>query len=269
MAECAHFIEGPVCCSEEMLQKMWQFLKDRTGNSIQSPDKIVRALAKHLNVNSELDILNHPEFKARVSGTEQEKYRRFLPEGPKFSTGLVNSLNIDQTLNQLGIKYHPRHKKRMRFYPMKYQMIDFKEQHTELSRVSLHKLHKSGYNCMGVILNTDVSSGPGIHWFCLFWDATQTPWKIEYFNSSGNRPMFQVHDWIVSSIAICRKQGYECEMKVCTPYQIQWDDHSCGVYCLAYIYCRLMGKSWKWFLTTKGNDDEMIKFRRKLFRQDT
>jgi hypothetical protein len=267
MAECAHFVEGPVCCSKEMLQKMQRFLKKRNKQPPTSPKDIIQELMKLLNVQSELEVLNHPTFKAEVSGTEQEKYRRFLPRGPKFSTALINSINIDQTLNQLGIKYHPRHKKRACFYPVKYQMIDFKEQRTELASISLPDLYKRGYNCMGVVLNTDVSSGPGIHWFCIFWDATRTPWRLEYFNSSGNRPVLQVHDWVISTIADCRKQGQKCDLKISTPYQIQQDDHSCGVYCLAYIYCRLRGKSWKWFLTTKGNDDEMIRFREKLFRE--
>ena len=37
----------------------------------------------------------------------------------------------------------------------------------------------------GVVINTDHSSGGGIHWFSIFIDFTVIPHTIEYFNSSG------------------------------------------------------------------------------------
>ena len=36
----------------------------------------------------------------------------------------------------------------------------------------------------GVVINTDLSTNGGIHWFSIFIDFTVTPITIEYFNSS-------------------------------------------------------------------------------------
>ena len=57
-------------------------------------------------------------------------------------------------------------------------------------------LIKKGYKSYCVVLNTDKCTGQGIHWLCLFCDFRTSPFTIEYFNSSGNKPVVQVQRWM-------------------------------------------------------------------------
>ena len=276
MSECSHDIEGAICSSEPMIDKMKKFYTAITGKSPPKiRKKLINELTTLLDVTTELDILNHPQF-VKYAGevaVKIEKSERFLPYGPKNTTDLLSNFNIDDTLKQLARKYCLGNKKhKYKFYHVPFQMIDFLDYETELAQLSPTDIFNKGYNSFGCVLNTDISSQPGKHWFCIFFDGTgkgtkKSPYYIEYFNSSGNYPMPEVHRWMRLFIAqVYRELNKIVEIYIATPYRIQNDRHSCGVYCLAYIYTRLKGRPRGWFVKVGMGDNDMLKFRQKLFR---
>lgn len=276
MTECSHDVDGDICSRKPMINKMRDFYSYHTGKApLKDSKQLISELSKILSVDGEIQILDHPLFKdfaGRI--VEVEKRERFLPVGPKNTTALLDNFNIDNTLEQFARKYKPGSKYLFKFYHIPFQMIDFEKLNTELANLSINKLIQSGYNSFGCVLNTDVSSGPGKHWFCLFWDGSgdgtkSSPWVFEFFNSSGNYPREEVHEWMHSQIAkVYREIGKIIQIHIEATVQLQNDRHSCGVYCLAYIYFRLKGKPRGWFLRSGLDDTSMLKFRKKLFREE-
>lgn len=276
MAECSHDVEGVICSRKPVIDAMKDFMVANIGaKPPNDPKLLIKAVADYLNVKTELEILNNPLFKEFAgNAVEIEKRERFLPVGPKNTTDLLDNFNIDETLNQLSRKYKPGSKYQFKFYHVPFQMIDFGRTNSELANLSIEKLVEFGYNSFGCVLNTDVSTGRGKHWFCIFWDGSgdgtkSSPWVFEFFNSSGNYPRPEVHEWMHMQIAKVFKDMGKCvKIHIAATIQIQNDHHSCGVYCLAYIYFRLKGKPRGWFLQSGLDDEFMLKFRKKLFREE-
>jgi hypothetical protein len=136
------------------------------------------------------------------------------------------------------------------------------------------------FNCLGCVLNTDISSGRGKHWVAVFIDCRDdNEWTIEYFNSAGNPPPTTMINWMEKT----RKQLTDYANKltdssssnkpinvetVCvTDIEHQQSETECGMYSLFYIRARLDGKSYKWFTQTVIPDADMIEFRKHLFRK--
>lgn len=275
MSECSHDVEGNICSRAPMLNTIKRFCKEKAGiQPLNNPREIISTASKILNVNTELQVLSHPSFKDFAGrSVEVEKRERFLPKGPKNTTDLLDNFNIDENLQQLSRKFNVKTNHKYKFYHVPFQMIDFNKYGTELANLYIPELLENGFNCFGCVLNTDVSSGPGKHWFCIFGDMTGDgteldPWYIEFFNSSGNYPTSEVHEWMHEKIAECARQKKRMEIHIEATVQIQNDRHSCGVYCLSYIYHRLHDKPRGWFLNSGIGDEHMLQFRKKFFREE-
>jgi len=195
---------------------------------------------------------------------------------------LWSKINFDKDENDpnrinVGIKY---------LYTMPIQMIDFagtdKFSPTELGELDMVKdVIQKGYKTFAVILNTDVRTGGGIHWFPLFCDFRTDPYTVEYFNSSGKHPRPQVNDWIVKTvnrINSFKERGGESTNRIIRRVkrvileglQHQQSETECGLYSLYYIYNRLQGVPVEAFVGMKGGrrvikDREMTTFRCVLF----
>lgn len=120
----------------------------------------------------------------------------------------------------------------------------------------------------GMVVNTDVSSGCGIHWFSIFIDFTSTPITIEYFNSSGydikNKEFKKFFINLADTITLKKK---ECQFVKVSDIQHQNSSTSnCGVYALYYIWKRLGGESIEFFKKNKINDDHIVLFRKYFFK---
>ena len=190
----------------------------------------------------------------------------FKPPGPRDTIDLFDNFAIDSTLEMYTKKY-----KGFLHVPM--QMIDFMERGTELAKIQIDKIIDAGYKSIGCILNTDVSSGRGIHWFSVFCDLNHAgvgrdPYTIEYFNSSGRLPMSAIHIWANQKKAELEAKGmHRCEFIIATRKQQQQDHHSCGPYSVYYIWSRLEGVPHSWFDENFVTDKRMLDFRKHLFRK--
>jgi hypothetical protein len=266
--EC-HFSKGSnkaVCSPKHIVHKMKKFVEKKGKNVPDDPEKILDTMKSLLNCQSESCILKRPDFIefAKVNNVNNILDRFFKPSGPANDFGLLSNFNIDDVLDQFEERFHHR-----KFLHIPFQMRDFEKIGTDLSTVDLADKFKEGYKTFGVVINTDYSSGGGIHWFCLFGEHKGDVINLEYFNSSGREPLPEVQSWLNKN-----KHYLEKELKIpvtiqySTGIQFQNDNHSCGVYCLCYIWLRLERIPPKWFNAHKFNDNLMHKARKFLFRHE-
>lgn len=316
VCECAfHLGDREVCSSDQVLHKLKQLLKAKYDVNVLDKKDIINKAKKITRCETESCVLVKPEI-AQTLGQEtvkKELTKNFKPEGPALNyKTLLNNFNIDEVLDQFVSAYPG-------FYHIPFQMIDFAEQaitdneimesygnsiegyallkhkrDQNLATVDIIDKFKKGYRTFGVVLNTDVSSGPGKHWFCIFIDlrniksgASETiPIKhgkeggqtcnrknssaqILYFNSSGNLPLTQVMHWLSDAKMKLMLLDEKVEIVRVATTRLQSDDYSCGVWCLYFILSMLNCIPYTDFRPGKVNDDMMYEFRKHFFRHNT
>lgn len=248
--------DGSICSPEAVIKQIGNVLKvSGTTKSILEKSKAM------LDCDSESCVVSHSVV-ASVIGERvvlDIKERHFKPYGPRNNTNLLDNFNIDLTLNRWETQYD-------KFYHIYYQMIDFDIVKSELANIDICDVVKRGYNSLGVVLNTDVSTGGGIHWFCLFCDFTASPITLEYFNSSGNLPRKEVQAWLVRANQQLIHNKYDSKIVIASRIVHQEGDTECGPYSLYYIWSRLNKVPHTVFDKVKISDEKMIEFRKTLFR---
>ncbi len=195
----------------------------------------------------------------------------------------LNNTEIDHVQYQLMLNYPGYYYSNIHmidlgmFDPSNKDIIDFKPiALTDLDFVAelKGKGHLKGNGPLetyGIVVNTDVSTGGGIHWFAIFMDFRSTPMTIEYFNSSGyniKKKDFKLF-FIKLADDISMNVG-KCEFLKVSDIQHQSSDTSnCGVYALYYIWKRLGGTPIEYFKKNKVTDDSIVLFRKYFFRLST
>lgn len=267
-SECAEHVKGECgyCSDEHMIGSYKLFLK--RFDRISDGEDVIKKIKRYLDVKRESHIWEHPLFRAWYGDSEANDIlvRKFKPRGPAHDTSLLSNFNIDETLASWERLSEMLFDKKLKHYS--FHMIDFAKYNRELNNVDIKELMKLGYNALTCVLNTDVSTGRGKHWFCIYVDMMHTgdkcdPVVIEFFNSSGYQPRKEMVDWFRKVINTAKP--------LCVVYKkslrkrIQFTNTECGVWCLAYIKSRLHDKEPEWF-EKMITDDDIIKFRKHLFR---
>ena len=282
-SECAfHREQGPICSPRHVVDKIVKFVKARKGtqhiagrpkptsgqpagqpNEPLADGHAALAEAKEiLNCNTESCVLKRPEFIkfAELPNVDTLLNDFFKPSGPATHFGLLSNFNIDEVLAQLA-------KKHTDFLHVPYQMRDFEKQGTELARVNLTEHFGRNTAKFGVVLNTDWTSGRGIHWYCLFGEKSNGQIMLEYFNSSGRDPLVETQTWLhKTKHELARDLKIPVDIRYTTGITFQNDEHSCGVYCLMYIWLRLEGIEHQQFKAHNFHDKLMHQARRATFR---
>jgi len=196
--------------------------------------------------------------------------RFFKPEGPKETFNFLSNHNIDEVLSQYFHRYNDDENK---FHNIGFQLRDFAKYNTNLQTFDFYKeITENNYKTFAVVINTDETTGPGIHWFCLFIDARHPERiDIEYFNSSGRPPLSEIETFLEKTRSELNNQ-FDGKRKIDVKYnqgiQLQEDGHSCGVWSLAYIWLRLEGVPQKWFNPSNIDDSIMHLLRKYFFTND-
>lgn len=265
-AESLCVVGGPVCAKFNDVERLRKVLHAANVPTGKSHESVIAAGMKHFKSADELEMWTHPSLKKLSVATSG----RFKPFGPHDSVQLLNNHNIDETL-----KLYETNSQEMfgiKFKAIPFQMIDFAEVGTELSNDNLvYDLIQNKYDAFAVVLNTDVSSGRGKHWFCIFGDLQHAgtaadPYVIEYFNSSGNPPMSPVAVWIEKTkMDLIEDHKLHVVRLDCVPQILQQSHTECGVWSLMYIRSRLDGKPPNWFYSVKTTDDDITAIRKLFF----
>ena len=149
--------------------------------------------------------------------------------------------------------------------------IDF-DKHTQtgeclvsaICSMDIKSLYDKGHHQIGIIFNTDVSTGPGQHWIATFCDLRpelEYP-RMTYFDSYAQKPEKQIQvlmrrwkkQWDASGI-------HSKPMKLSyNGTRHQYEDSECGLYSIYFHYCCLMGIPME-----KRIPDEVVRGLRGLF----
>ena len=260
------------CLGKETIAQVSNFL-EKNKIQINNPSKsssadIVNTAKSAIGCDNELCLLEKISRDIGDSTIVSKNLKRLIPKGPGQTTEWLSDSDIKNILEQVALD-------KSSFLALPFQMIDFDTaphplasvgDTKTLSEYDLVDKYKSGKRSMGVVINTDVSSGSGIHWFCLYCDMRNETITMEYFNSSGEPPMYSVRKYMNDF-----KNTFESKMdknvKLIYHNKVhQRDSHSCGPYALYYILSRESGIPPDIFSNQTIPDSDMVIFRSKIFR---
>lgn len=273
-SECL-FENRKICSSHNEIKYMKDFLAELNIDTENLSDiKVIDLLAENLEVKTEAEIWENKKFKEFVGLNKANNILKniFKPKGPSNSVALLNNFNIDESLNQWSVNSEKLFGKK--FYHIPFQMIDFMKVGSQLSKLNINELIKNEYDCFGVVLNTDVSTGGGKHWFCIYGDlrhkgTSEDPYVLEYFNSSGFPPMEQVIIWMNKVVHdLMKNYKKKCVIHKSANTRLQYSMTECGIWSLMYIKSRLEDHPSDWFYHVNASDHDMIMLRKHLFRKD-
>lgn len=252
--------------------------------------EVIKIATKKLGCDGEACAVTHPQFLNHVARTagitvaseiRSEALATFKPAGPRFGTDLLSNFNLDECLQRWAAEY-PAH------YCCPFSMMDFEREDYQFSKVSLPAIRRgevrqavfdpatpgrpaqlarpcTTFSC---VLNTDVSTGPGKHWVCVFVDMRPgRPWTVEYFNSAGNPPPRTLTRWMEAAAADLRAAFPAEEVVTCAVTSVvhQRSRTECGVYVLYYIRARIEDVPLDHFREWVVPDKPMQEFRQHLF----
>lgn len=266
VSECALDVPGTVCSTDKTVNDMKKFLKDRNVDQTKfiTEKDTLDAMKEETKCTTERCVLKDRSFQSfSDSNAHADSLDNLKPSGPSGSTALLSNTNIDQVLKKLT-KHHKN------FYHMNFQMIDFagtsRLAPTELGNIDMVKdVIDRGFKTFAVVMNTDKRTGGGIHWFALFCDFRYSPYSVEYFNSSGNKPVIEIQEWINKTVTHINNHHKTVPIILSGVVHQTSSETECGPYSLYYIWNRLNGKPAVNFQKLAIPDAKMIKFRKMLF----
>lgn len=262
--DCGHHIivkKGEFCSPDSVVDKIKTIIPGS------SQKEIFAKLKKKYNCDDEVCILEQPDIKAVVGNSviANTIAEYFKPDGPRNNNNWFSNDDIDNVLEQIEKKYTEKNFKHIEF-----QMIDFEKTNSKLAQLDWPKEYAAGFRSFGTVFNTDVSTGRGQHWMSVYasFQDEDDVFTIEYFNSSGELPMNQLHTWMKKVKHLWQPFFKKPILDIVSTRIInQFDNWSCGAYALYYIISRLDGVHYTFFKTNHIGDSNMMEFRKYLFRK--
>lgn len=199
---------------------------------------------------------NIKDFDFCILSKEQEFYNilkeDFKPKGPIMNNEWLSTLDIINVMTHYEKKY-----KNFEFlgpFP-----IDFYFIYKDFQNMNLKKMFKNKTK-IGMIFNTDISTGNGEHWISLYIDLENK--NIYFFDSVGEEPPKEIKK-LINDIKIKMKKNDNIKLKInINKKQYQYDNSSCGIYSLWFIINKLKNKK-----NINVNDNFMYKKRKEYFRK--
>jgi hypothetical protein len=192
---------------------------------------------------------------------------------PKNDESWLNNDQIDDTMRLYCIKYP-------NFYACPYSMSDV--YNCNLGKINMLDVIDGKQSFMGAmrnieprkcdlfacIVNTDTTSGKGIHWFVLFVDCRKDKKIVGYFNSvKGQAPMGDVPKWMDKTVSDLKGRYEKVEKLLINRVAHQQFGNQCGMYSLYFVATLLLGVDIEYWLNSKERiyDEEATKLRNVLF----
>jgi hypothetical protein len=116
-----------------------------------------------------------------------------------------------------------------------------------LCSTNITALVKKGKTQIGIVFNTDVSTGPGEHWVAVFCDVREDleyP-RMTYFDSYAHQPEKEIKKLMKKWKEQWDKTGVHSKPMQLTynTTRHQYENSECGMYCWYFHYCCLAGVS--------------------------
>jgi hypothetical protein len=291
MSICILNKETKSCLPVPIIKKLQSDILDTDYNS---SEKIIKELAIKTDCsinnglqNTELCILNKLNKKVNDKETKLNIKKAiityFKPITKSYDKNhWLNNSEIDQVQHQLKtlfpgyyysnihmidlVMFNPTHENIIDYNIKCIKDINFID---ECKRENNFLTYNGDLKNYGIVCNTDLSSGGGIHWFSIFIDFTSdSSYNIEYFNSSGydiRNKKFK--EYFLNLADEITREVTQCNFIKVTDIQHQREDTAnCGSYALFYIWKRLNGTPYSYFAENKIKDEHMEEFRKFLYR---
>lgn len=265
--------------SSEMKKAINEFIEVKDPLNDKQLELIMKS---KLKTRSFAESISTPIFFNKYSDVVKREFKKLKPPGPR-GTEWFSGKNLNDLTEIWNEKYrgsstggchgkiffececgkYKLEREKRKYKGFNYVTRDFAIHPQSLTYFDINE-ELMDYNCFGCIINTDYYYGSGIHWVCIFIDATKEVITLEYFDSVGEPMLPEIKDFF-------KKIQKQCDRK-CVIINVsnvcqQKDNHSCGAYTSYYIYSRLQGVPYKYFQEFEIKDHNMHKFRKSIFRE--
>ena len=119
------------------------------------------------------------------------------------------------------------------------------------------------YKKIGIVFNLDGHRELGSHWVAFLIDNTNK--TLEYYDSTGNLPNANIQKFINKIIDFLKKDSKLQYITKINKIRHQYKNSECGIYSIHFIIQRLLGYTFEEITTTIIKDDDMKKFRSRIF----
>lgn len=203
--------------------------------------------------------------------TKEMTYRPIIPNQPRGWLSSLDLLAIGKQHEQRSFQEYsnPNNNLKM-FHFLGVFPIDFESINDEMMNLSVRKLHKHGYEHIGMILNLDKHNQPGSHWVAYFLDLSQPTKQQYYYDSVANKPPMEVYRFanrIQKKLKKLNMSINESESLIFNRVRSQYKNSECGVYSWMFIQRLLEGKSFNEVTSQVIYDDQMHINRLSMFRK--
>jgi hypothetical protein len=188
---------------------------------------------------------------------ELEKYT-FRPDGPQGKFEWLNTLHINDTMDQYEKKYPDF--KFLGAVPIDFDKFD----RFGIKNLNYKKLVDSGITKLGVVFNLDEHNQPGSHWVALYSDLKKG--EIKFFDSYSVRPVPRIRT-LMRRLANFSQTGLGVKHIDVGYNKIrhQYQNSECGVYSINFIVRMLRGDMFDKICQSKTKDIKVNKCRNIYF----
>jgi hypothetical protein len=272
---------GKSCFTRAMLVRIAELYNKMHTNKINTalPErKLWAALQTRLSPqcgNNESCWLEMPFIKGENPSLHNKMEKQFKPKKPgtwdNNPTEWLNTNDINSVMNQ-----YQESDASFRFvgvFP-----IDFAHQTSqgqcvsqEMCSLDLEKEWKAGKRRLGIIFNTDKSTGPGMHWISLYigLDPKLKNYGVYFYDSVAAKPpaplasyMKLIHKQLK---ALQKRKNRKSEYRV-NCIRRQYKGYNCGVFAMVFQILMLRA-GFDQVCKMMGYDDDVQKFRDTLYRR--
>ena len=215
---------------------------------------------KNICKGEQKDWIDHDDFKFMSDNVKDYLENKvFRPDGPQGQFDWLSTIDINQVLYQYEEKYDDF--KFLGAVPLDFIDLDY----LPFKKLNFDDLYNAGIRRIGVIFNTDKSSGPGRHWISLLSDFSVG--QIYFSDSMGRKPPKEVYDFMKLIEKYLKNK--KCKNKVIdvkyNKTQHQQGNSECGVYSINFILRLLKGKTFEHITRKRLVDGQVNKCRIKYF----
>jgi hypothetical protein len=189
---------------------------------------------------------------------ELQKYT-FRPEGPSGKFEWLNTLNINDVLEQSEKKY--KDFKYLGTVPIDFNKFD----NYGFKNINFDNLLSNGKTKIGAVFNLDRHDQSGSHWVGLYSDISKG--QIYFFDSYGLYPHQNIRHFMRKIALYCIKKLNRKSLDVSyNATRHQYGNSECGVYSINFIKRLLRGDTFEEICLSKTPDYRVNKCRNVYFK---
>ena len=266
------------CLNRKLLEKIAKILNnnpncDNIDCNIDEDnlyDSVCSNMKKISNCNSEYCWITVQDIVKKLNNSEIDEFKEyFRPAMPEEwgddKKAWLSTTDIDKVLEQ----YEDAHDDFIYLgaHPIDAHKCSVSD---EVCKINVSNLLKKNKKKIGIVFNTDDSSGEGEHWVSFYVDLEGVNRNGKpsayYFDSAADRPQKEVFKLVKKLKKQAKKEDINLDF-LYNDIQHQYKESECGVYCMYFISKMLKGINFEKFVKDIKKDEYMNKYR-KIFYVD-